>query len=148
MLYVHDNRQIYRTIQQILLNIGSQIATINVDKKALIPKITDENVEMLEKSIDEMELTLPKLTVFILPGASMSDSCAHVCRAVSRRAERELWKLCDTGYSVDENIKKFMNRLSDYFFVISRDLVYKQSLAEITREKVAKPDDSDTESLN
>ena len=104
-----------RQIQQTLLNIGSIIATPNPEGKKL-PDISGI-VEAIESFIDGMDAMLPRLTTFLLVGGTnMSESQAHVCRTVARRAEREFLK---SGIDND-TIRIFLNRLSDYFFTLAR----------------------------
>ena len=120
-----------RKIQQIIQDINSNIATIDKTKK--LPYIGGELIVEIETKIDGMEGKLPKLTRFILPGIGRIDSQVHLCRTQTRKVERLLWKLnnCElngkilnlTLVKVDENILKFINRLSDYFFVLSRLVV-------------------------
>lgn len=106
-----------REIQQTLLNIGSIIATPNPKEGQKLPVIVYDQVEKIEKEIDTMTQELEPLTVFILQGGNTAlDSQAHVCRTVTRRAEREIIKYSN----IDENIIKYMNRLSDYFFTFAR----------------------------
>ena len=118
ILIFHNNNNIFlRDIQQTLLNIGSIIATPNPKEGQKLPIITLDNVLKIETEIDRMTEKLPPLTVFILQGGTcMSESQAHVCRTVARRSEREIIKYGN----VDENIFKFINRLSDYFFTFAR----------------------------
>ena len=111
-----------RQIQVTLLDIGSNIAVIDPDKKQSVPKITDENVKNIEDLIDQCEYQNKKLTDFLLPGVKITDAQCHVCRSVTRRAERSLWELRNNENDVDPNILKYMNRLSDFFFALSRNL--------------------------
>jgi cob(I)alamin adenosyltransferase len=77
---------------------------------------------MLEKDIDAMEAVLPPLRNFILPGGHTSVSHCHLCRTVCRRAERLIVALQLAEEPVDETVLKYMNRLSDWFFVLGRKL--------------------------
>ena len=104
-----------REIQQNLLNVGSVIATPNPDGRKL-PDISGIVVS-IETLIDGMESFLPPLTEFLLVGGQNStESQAHVCRTVARRAEREFLK---SGIDND-TIRIWLNRLSDYFFTLAR----------------------------
>jgi cob(I)alamin adenosyltransferase len=106
-----------RRLQQILLNIGSVIATPNTDGR-ILPDISSI-VDSLESYIDDMDATLPPLTQFLLVGGgNVAESQAHVCRTCARRAEREFLK---SGIDNDV-IRIFLNRLSDYFFTLARVL--------------------------
>ena len=86
-----------------------------------IPTINSKDVEYLESRIDEMDAQLKPLTSFVLPGGAVEISQAHVVRTVCRRAERVILLLREKE-DVDESIVQFYNRLSDYFFVLSRFL--------------------------
>ena len=73
----------------------------------------------IEREIDRIDEELPKLRAFILPGGCRSAALAHVCRTVCRRAEREIYRLAETA-PVEDLVLKFINRLSDYLFVLAR----------------------------
>lgn len=138
VLYALTNKKyIYlKEIQQTLQDINSNIATLNKEKKKL-PKIEENHINKLEERIDTMDKVLPKLTQFILAGSYTDDAQCHLCRTQARKAERFLWKLDQsinlefvqkgeildlTSIRIDSVILKFMNRLSDYFFVLARFL--------------------------
>ena len=86
-----------------------------------IPKITEEDTAFLERQIDKMEKKLPPMTSFILPGGHEQVSICHICRTICRRAERKTTQLNETE-TQDEMLIKFLNRLSDYLFVLARKL--------------------------
>lgn len=111
-----------REIQVKLLDIGSNVAVVDETKKGKVPKFSEDDVKCVEKWIDDCEEKNTKLTEFLLTGVGNLDSQCHVCRSVSRRAERGLWKLYDRDIYVDANILKYMNRLSDFFFAFARHL--------------------------
>lgn len=118
---------IMREIQVKLLDIGSNIAVIDEKKRNRVPKIEDNDVVKVEKWIDECEEKTSKLTEFLLCGVLDADAQCHICRSVSRRMERSLWKINgivenNVCIYVDENITKYVNRLSDFFFAYSRVL--------------------------
>ncbi len=124
-----------RKIQSKLLDLGSNFATMyNRDR---IVHISGEDVKELENQIDYFDSQSPKLTEFILPGAGESDSVAHICRAVCRRAERNMWTLTEIedNTPVEKEAFHYVNRLSDYFFALARFLVYSTGLKEITRSE-------------
>jgi len=81
----------------------------------------DVLIEHVENAIDRMQAAIPELKSFVIPGGSRSASTAHVCRTVCRRAERLIIAL-DESSEVDRNLMAYVNRLSDYFFVLSRYL--------------------------
>lgn len=117
-----ENKNFLQDIQNKLFNIGSNLAT---DREKVELKsfsvITEEDIKNIEKEIDRLDALLPDLTSFVLPGGSQEGAAAHICRTVSRRVERRLFDLQEL-YPVDETILIFTNRLSDYFFVLSRYL--------------------------
>ncbi len=120
-VYVSTNKTItkcLREIQSDLLNIGSCIATLLKEPKTPLVK---ERVAVLERDIDSYENSNPKLTEFILPGIQLADAQTHVCRTVCRRLERHLISL-NLSTKIDNNILAYINRLSDYFFALSRHL--------------------------
>jgi cob(I)alamin adenosyltransferase len=118
-----------RGIQNQLFNIGSNLA-IDPTKKIELPCVSEEDIIQLEKAIDLWDTELEPLTNFILPGGHTTVSYAHVCRTVCRRAERRIVTL-QTIANVNPLIIKYVNRLSDYFFTLSRYLAKKSSAAEI-----------------
>lgn len=107
-------------IQHKLFTIGSYLATDQETTTLRIEsRVTPESISRIEHQIDKIDEALPKLKAFVLPGGCRSASLAHVCRTVCRRAEREIYRLCET-YPVEEPVLVFMNRLSDYLFVLAR----------------------------
>ncbi|MBN1250664.1 MAG: cob(I)yrinic acid a,c-diamide adenosyltransferase [Bacteroidales bacterium] len=117
-------------IQNYLFNIGSFLAMSKVNPKIKIKQITDENIEELENEMDKIELNLPKLTNFILPGGNQAVSLSHICRSICRRTERLCVQLSENEI-IDEKIIVFFNRLSDYFFVLSRKITVDYKIEEI-----------------
>lgn len=109
-------------IQNKLFNIGSRLAS-DGNGKPLTEKllITDQQVEFLEKAIDEMEKGLPALTHFILPGGNLAAAQCHVARTICRRAERRILEFAEHE-EVHPGIIKYINRLSDFLFVLARKL--------------------------
>lgn len=112
-----------RWIQEKLFIIGSLLAT-EADSPfwEKLPHLSEENVARLESLIDEAQSGLPALHSFILPGGSRRSAVCHVCRTVCRRAERRVLAMEDEGITVSDEIKAFLNRLSDYLFVLSRKM--------------------------
>ncbi len=118
-------------IQNKLFVIGANLATdesIEMIRKQLPCKKAD--IELLEKEIDRMNMDLPELRNFILPGGSQAASFCHVARTVCRRAERKIVELSEKA-EVDTNLVRFVNRLSDYLFVLSRKVNHDQKAPEI-----------------
>lgn len=107
-------------IQNKLFNIGAYLATPNPDNAITeCQGLSHTDIEMLESHIDEMDITLPPLNNFVIPGGNHRSALAHVCRTMCRRCERRIVALADTTY-VDPNVLKFVNRLSDFLFVFAR----------------------------
>ena len=79
-------------------------------------------VQQIEAEIDRLETVVPPLRLFILPGGCRAAALAHVCRTICRRAERCVFRLVECGAEVDEQVTAYINRLSDYFFVLARKL--------------------------
>ena len=109
-------------IQNSLLILESCLALEDqqtTEMSKYIPRLTEDDVKFLENEIDAVNAQLDPLKYLVIPGGNILSSKAHVCRTVCRRAERNLVRM-GREYEVDENIRKFVNRLSDYFFVLSR----------------------------
>jgi cob(I)alamin adenosyltransferase len=114
-------RDVLTKIQEKLFVIGSMLATEPGNTKVKIPLLTEADVTSLETEIDKMEGTLEPMRNFILPGGHQSVSFCHVARTVCRRAERHTIALHNLE-SVDPLIIKYLNRLSDFLFVLSRKM--------------------------
>lgn len=106
-------------IQDRLFTMGSILATEPGNTKVKTPLLSEDDVTFLEGKIDSMELVLPPMKSFVLPGGHVSVSHCHVARTVCRRAERICIAL-DSQEKVEPLIIKYLNRLSDYLFVLSR----------------------------
>lgn len=108
-----------RQNQSTLFTLGAQLASPKADPK--IERITNSHIEFLERQIDAMTGTLPPLKNFILPGGSRTAALLHVARTVCRRAERSIVYLSSLeGEQVDRWVLTYVNRLSDYLFVMAR----------------------------
>ena len=94
-----------------------------------------DDIVFLERCIDEIEITLPTLKNFILPSGHKVSSLCHIARTVCRRAERELFGLYKKDNSLDFIYLKFLNRLSDYLFVLSRSILYEKKKEEVLWQK-------------
>ena len=108
---------ILRRVQHELFNAGSILATLPEDVHPKQARITPAESEQLEREIDRMNKSLAPLRSFVLPGGCRLNAELHICRTVCRRAERICVRLSDAG---DPEILKYLNRLSDAFFVWSR----------------------------
>ncbi len=126
----HD-RCIVCRIQHQLFVVGCHLATDQekrpLSQAAILP---EEEVEALENEIDRMEALLPPLKAFVLPGGSCGAAVCNVCRTVCRRAERRILSLAEQ-VEVSPEICAFMNRLSDYLFILSRKINQDEKNEEI-----------------
>ena len=119
-----------REIQERLFTVGSSLAA-DPEKETLIkPELLPEDLQKIEDAIDEMDEMLPPLKNFILPGGHNTVSFAHIARVVCRRAERNVVSL-SVDAPVEEIVIQYLNRLSDYFFTLSRKLSQELHAEEI-----------------
>lgn len=116
-------------VQHNLFIIGSNLAGLQTDLEN-ISKLENSQVLKLEKLIDEMENVLPELKNFILPGGDIAAAQSYLARAVCRRAERCLIGLSQE-YEIDDVLKQYLNRLSDYLFVLARWINFKSGTEEV-----------------
>jgi cob(I)alamin adenosyltransferase len=128
------HKEILLNIQNQLFNLGSVISFDGIKDKIKLPNITAKNIEMLEKAIDKMEESLPMLKNFILPSGHPTTSKCHIARTVCRRAERNLVTLSKTS-EIDNLHLQYLNRLSDYLFVLSRAVLKENNAEEIEWQK-------------
>ena len=110
-----------KTIQDRLFTIGSHLAADPVKSKMVLPDLNDADVSLLENEIDAMNDKLPEMKNFVLPGGNSANSLCHVARCVCRRAERICTELNEEE-KVEALILQYLNRLSDYLFVLSRKI--------------------------
>ncbi len=132
-----QTREFLINIQDRLFTIGSILATDpeksklkNGKDRLKIPKIVESDIEDLEKEIDKMNEELPEMTHFVLPGGHQSVSFCHIARCVCRRAERLSTALYDIE-AFDDKVLIYLNRLSDYLFVLARKLTKDLNAEEI-----------------
>ncbi|WP_059026602.1 cob(I)yrinic acid a,c-diamide adenosyltransferase [Gabonibacter massiliensis] len=121
-------------IQNVLFVVGANLATDATvsDLQQQLP-CTSEDIEFLEKAIDRMDEVLPPMRFFVLPGGDQAVSACHIARTVCRRVERRILDMSET-IEVDEVITRYMNRLSDYLFVLSRKLAHDLRVDEMKWE--------------
>lgn len=113
--------QMLSEIQDRLFTIGSSLACDAEKEPGMaLPDLTEDDVRLLEKEIDRMTDLLPAMKHFILPGGAVTVSQLHVLRCICRRAERCCVRMQYEGLSIDELVIKYLNRLSDYLFVLAR----------------------------
>jgi cob(I)alamin adenosyltransferase len=125
------------SIQDKLFTVGAILATDpekatlkNGKERLNIPKISTDDIKLLEKEMDQMDSELPAMTHFILPGGHTTVSYCHISRTVCRRAERLISHLNATE-PIDELVMIYINRLSDYLFVLARKLSSELKAEEI-----------------
>ncbi|MFS4449552.1 cob(I)yrinic acid a,c-diamide adenosyltransferase [Maribacter sp. 2307UL18-2] len=123
-----SSKETLTLIQSKLFTVGAILATDpekmllkNGKERLNIPKIVDADIELLETKMDSMDEKLPPMTHFILPGGHTTVSYCHIARTVCRRAERLVTQLHE-NVPVDLQVLVYLNRLSDYLFVLARKL--------------------------
>ncbi len=123
-------KNVLSEIQDILFTIGASLASDPERSKMKIPDLKEEDITLLENEIDAMEEKLPELQNFILPGGHTIVSFCHLARVVCRRTERIATHLAETDF-VAPLVIPYLNRLSDYLFVLSRKLAKDLEVDEI-----------------
>jgi len=127
------SKTILKEIQDRLFTIGSSLAC-DPDKEPLqkIPDLKETDIVLLEKEIDAMNEVLPAMKFFILPGGHPTISTTHITRCVCRRAERLCVNMKEHELFVEPLVIKYLNRLSDYLFVLARYAGHLLNVAEIS----------------
>ncbi|MCL6265304.1 cob(I)yrinic acid a,c-diamide adenosyltransferase [Flagellimonas myxillae] len=116
------SKDILSQIQHKLFTVGAILATEpNKENRLKIPRISDSDITFLENEMDQMNAELPEMTHFILPGGHTTVSYCHIARTTCRRAERTISYLHEED-PVPEKLLSYINRLSDYLFVLARKL--------------------------
>ena len=128
-LGTHDQQELLYQIQCKLFTIGSNLA-IDPTQNIELPGVVSQDILALETAIDKIQLNLPPLKNFILPGGDLTVSHCHLARCVCRRAERRIVSLSKQS-SVDQAIIQYLNRLSDYLFVLARKIGHDFGIEEI-----------------
>ena len=126
-----SRKELLKEIQDRLFTIGSELATdpTKASTKAM-PAIVSNDVTRLEQAMDDMDAELPELRAFVLPGGHESVSFCHLARTVCRRAERLVISLNDNS-PVDAFVLQYLNRLSDYLFVLGRKMAQELQAEEV-----------------
>ena len=131
------HKELLIKVQDKLFTVGAILATdpekavLTSGKERLnIPKISEDDIAVLETAMDEMNESLPPLTHFVLPGGHTTVSYCHIARCICRRAERRATLLHESE-AVDSMVLKYLNRLSDYLFVLARKLSHQLQADEI-----------------
>jgi cob(I)alamin adenosyltransferase len=129
----HDISEKYQLqlqeIQDRLFTIGSSLAADPEKSNMKLPDLLEKDVEQLEVWMDEMDAELPEMRFFVLPGGHLAISFCHVARCVCRRAERIISELSEREF-VAPLVMSYMNRLSDYLFVLSRKITQDLEIQE------------------
>lgn len=116
-------------IQDRLFTIGSLLAAEPGNNKLKVPDLNEADVTGLEEAMDKMDEKLPEMRNFVLPGGHQSVSFCHIARCVCRRAERMVVEL-HAEEPVDELVMRYLNRLSDYLFVLGRTMAQELKIVE------------------
>ncbi len=130
-------KEILTHLQERLFTLGAILATDpekeklkNGKERLNIPRIDEDDIQLLESEMDQINENLPSMTNFILPGGHPTVSHCHVARCICRRAER-LVTFLNEQEPIDGLVLKYLNRLSDYLFVLARKLTYDLEVDEI-----------------
>ena len=127
----NHHKQTLIEIQDRLFTLGAELAADPGKPKLKKPDLYDSDVEFLEKEMDKMNETLPQMTHFILPGGHTTVSYCHIARTVCRRCERLVIELSQKE-EINSLITRYLNRLSDYIFVLSRAISKDNKAEEIS----------------
>ncbi|MDR0745356.1 MAG: cob(I)yrinic acid a,c-diamide adenosyltransferase [Mediterranea sp.] len=132
------DKNVVLKVQNMLFTIGSHLAT-DQEKVELREAsiITLNHIAELEQEIDAIDEALPPLCAFVIPGGSRGSAVCHVCRTVCRRAERRILALSEE-YKISSEVLSYMNRLSDYLFVLSRRINVIKETSEIFWDNICK----------
>lgn len=117
-----EQYEVLKDIQNKLFVIQTLLATEDADIYTRLPQLPADAEKVLEREIDALNERLPKNNAFIIPGGNLAGAQCHVARTVCRRAERLIVSLAQT-IEIDDVLRRYINRLSDYLFVLSRILV-------------------------
>lgn len=125
-----ERKIVIRAIQSRLFTIGSSLAAETERARDFKPDLEEADILTLENAIDEMNESLPEMKNFIIPGGHQLVSTTHISRTVCRRAERLVIKLAEAE-GIEEIIIRYLNRLSDYLFVLARKQGHDLKIEEI-----------------
>jgi cob(I)alamin adenosyltransferase len=113
------HKTLLHNIQNQLFVVGSHLACPTSEKATTLPQLHVNDIALLEQAIDDIDAHLPKLKNFILPGGNTVSSYCQIARTVCRRAERNILRIND--FKPDKQVLIYINRLSDYLFVLARE---------------------------
>lgn len=125
-----NQKEILKTVQYKIFELGASLATESDKQDLYSPNLNESHIKQLEEAIDAMQAVLPEQKYFVLPGGHKSIAIAHLCRTVCRRAERQVTLLHESE-STHPIILPYLNRLSDYLFVVSRKLAQDYGVDEV-----------------
>jgi cob(I)alamin adenosyltransferase len=125
-----ESKELLKEIQDRLFTIGSMLASDPEKSKMKVPDLKETDAELLEKEIDKMNLSLPELKSFILPGGHTTASWCHIGRCICRRCERLVTELSENS-EVDPLVIIYLNRLSDFLFVLARKVIFDHNATEV-----------------
>jgi cob(I)alamin adenosyltransferase len=136
---VNESRKdLLKEIQDRLFTIGSHLASEPEQSKRILPDLEDRDIAFLETEMDKIDTNIPPLRAFVLPGGHVSVSFGHIARTVCRRAERAVIHL-QQGEEVEAIVIRYLNRLSDYLFMLCRAMTYELGVEEVIwKPRVAK----------
>ena len=117
-------------IQSRLFDVGGNLATDSGSDVKMPIGVNDEDIALLEQGIDRMDSEVPPMKYFVLPGGNQAVSFCHIARTVCRRAERRILTLA-AETEVDERVIRYINRLFDYLFMLSRFVAYQNGVEEL-----------------
>ncbi len=127
-----ETRAQIQEVQNELFNVGCYLATgVAEGTEPECRSLTPTKIAEMESWIDKLDEQTPKIRAFVLPGGSEAAAKAHMARTICRRAERRILDLAEESY-VDKAVIRYVNRLSDYLFILARNLNHTQGVEEIT----------------
>ena len=133
-----EDRQLVIRVQNNLFNVGTHLATDQSQTPLYdSAKLPEGETELLEQAIDRINLLFPEFTGFVLPGGTQAAAQCHVCRTVCRRAERCIDSLMQVA-TVGPEIAQYVNRLSDYLFVLAKKINFNAGQSEIIWQNACK----------
>jgi cob(I)alamin adenosyltransferase len=130
-----EDREFLLRIQSNLFTLGAYLANAGETKTCFI---SSQEVDLLENEIDKIDDLLPALKSFIIPGGCKTNSLSHVCRTICRRAERCVYRIDEQNDKTDPIVLKYINRLSDFFFLFARKQSFINNIEEIIWENPCK----------
>lgn len=131
---INENRKdILKEIQDRLFTLGAELASEPGKDNIVKPDLMDSDIQLLENEMDAMDADLAPLKNFILPGGHPSISYAHIARTICRRAERICIALSEES-TVAPIVIQYLNRLSDYFFILGRKMAKELNIEEVKWE--------------